>query len=51
MRAGLVARARIVLLTGQGVGIGEIAARVGTSKQTAKPRFIGAWGARAIVAR
>src|SRR5215213_4569709 len=34
MRAGLVARARIVLLAGQGVGTGEIAARVGASKQT-----------------
>jgi transposase len=34
MRAGLVARARIVLLAGRGVGTGEIAARVGMSKQT-----------------
>jgi transposase len=34
MRAGLVARARIVLLAGQGVGTGEIARRVGTSRQT-----------------
>jgi transposase len=34
LRAGLVARARIVLLAGEGVGTGEIAARVGTSKQT-----------------
>jgi hypothetical protein len=28
--AGLVARARIVLLAGEGLGTGEIAARVGT---------------------
>ena len=34
MRAGLVQRARIVLLAAEGVGTGEIAARVGTSKQT-----------------
>ena len=34
MRAGVVQRARIVLLAGDGVGTGEIAHRVGTSKQT-----------------
>ena len=34
IRAGLAQRARIVLLAADGVGTGEIASRVGTSKQT-----------------
>ena len=34
IRAGLAQRARIVLLAADGIGTGEIASRVGTSKQT-----------------
>jgi hypothetical protein len=34
IRAGLAARARIVLLAAEGVGTGEIVRRVGVAKQT-----------------